>query len=308
MKLRILLAIISMLLSLYVRAQNSYPATGAATINGIYLKNGDIVLQNPTSGYPILWLKDVSGTNTVRYDYNSLSSSGGKFFIRTSGANSLVLNDTGGGYVGVGMDSPTELLQVGTTSQRNVNIRLGETASMGVTYQNSETILANNGKVNGIYVKPIKAQQGASAIALNWYYGIRFYTTGGQVTVNDTINKPAWEKFRISPNNGVFAEEVTVKLQKFWPDYVFSSQYKLPKLAEIETYIRKNNHLPEMPSACEVEQDGIKLGEMNTLLVKKTEELTLYLIEQNKLIEQILKENASLKTRLESIEARVKKN
>jgi len=66
------------------------------------------------------------------------------------------------------------------------------------------------------------------------------------------------------------------------PDYVFDKDYHLPTLAETAAYIDKNHHLSEIPSAAEITKDGLNLGEMNKLLLKKVEELTLYLIEKDK--------------------------
>lgn len=66
-----------------------------------------------------------------------------------------------------------------------------------------------------------------------------------------------------------------------WSDYVFKPTYKLIPLSEVKTYIDQNQHLPEIPSEEEVKKDGINLGEMNKLLLKKVEELTLYLIEKD---------------------------
>ncbi|TEB40945.1 hypothetical protein D0809_28030, partial [Flavobacterium circumlabens] len=66
-------------------------------------------------------------------------------------------------------------------------------------------------------------------------------------------------------------------------------------LKEVEEYIKKNNHLPEIPSAKEIEKNGLMLAEMNMSLLKKIEELTLYSIEQNKKIEAQTKEIESLK-------------
>jgi hypothetical protein len=78
----------------------------------------------------------------------------------------------------------------------------------------------------------------------------------------------------------IHSKEVKVDLTGF-PDYVFKPTYKLRPLAEVKSYIDQNQHLPEMPSAQEVEKNGVNLGEMNKLLVKKVEELTLYLIEKD---------------------------
>lgn len=70
-----------------------------------------------------------------------------------------------------------------------------------------------------------------------------------------------------------------------WPDYVFDKKYKLPSLKEIEKYIKLNNHLPNVPSAKEVKKNGIDLGDNQALFLKKIEELTLLMIEQNKKID-----------------------
>lgn len=67
-----------------------------------------------------------------------------------------------------------------------------------------------------------------------------------------------------------------------WPDYVFSSDYSLRPLNELEDFIKQNRHLPEVPSAKEVETNGLDLGDMEATLLKKIEELTLYTIEQEK--------------------------
>ncbi|MDW3192259.1 MAG: hypothetical protein R8G66_07835 [Cytophagales bacterium] len=72
-----------------------------------------------------------------------------------------------------------------------------------------------------------------------------------------------------------------------WPDYVFDAEYELTPLEEVEAYISKNKHLPEVPSAADVAEEGIDLGNMDKTLLKKVEELTLYIIEQNKRIEQL---------------------
>ncbi len=71
-----------------------------------------------------------------------------------------------------------------------------------------------------------------------------------------------------------------------WADFVFAPEYKLPSLPELEHYIKANRHLPEIPSAKEVAQDGLDLGEMNKKLLQKVEELTLYIIDQHKQMEE----------------------
>ena len=72
-----------------------------------------------------------------------------------------------------------------------------------------------------------------------------------------------------------------------WPDYVFGEGYAIPSLESTEDFIRDNGHLPGVPSAAEVEEQGLNLGEMNKILMQKIEELTLQIIELNKQIQEL---------------------
>lgn len=91
--------------------------------------------------------------------------------------------------------------------------------------------------------------------------------------------------YQLAVNGKVRAKEVRVEAN--WPDFVFSPAYQLPTLPELEHYIKENQHLPEVPSAQEVAQEGIDVGRAQALLLKKVEELTLYLIAQDKKIKQL---------------------
>ncbi len=98
----------------------------------------------------------------------------------------------------------------------------------------------------------------------------------------------------ISPNNYKLAVEGTIGARRIkvtqqanWADFVFHPSYKLPSLQEVESFITKNGHLPEIPTAAEVKENGVDVGEMNKLLLQKVEELTLYLIQQQKEIEAL---------------------
>jgi hypothetical protein len=80
----------------------------------------------------------------------------------------------------------------------------------------------------------------------------------------------------------IMCEELKIKLKSGWYDHVFAADYNLMSVDSLQNYIALNNHLPDVPSAVEVEENGIMAGEMNGILLKKIEELTLYMIEQNK--------------------------
>ncbi|WP_412465584.1 hypothetical protein [Pedobacter sp. KLB.chiD] len=107
---------------------------------------------------------------------------------------------------------------------------------------------------------------------------------------------------KLTVNGKIKANEIRVDGQGA-PDYVFEKEYKLGTLNELENYINKNKHLPEVPSAAEFERDGMAIGEMNKLLLKKIEELTLHLITQEKIIHKQQTDIDELKrnTRVKSI-------
>lgn len=99
--------------------------------------------------------------------------------------------------------------------------------------------------------------------------------------------------YKLFVETGIRTRKVKVDIAS-WPDYVFDKKYKLQNLAEVENYIRKNKHLPEVPSAQEAEKEGINLGENQAILLKKIEELTLHLIEMDKRVQQLEAENKML--------------
>ncbi|MGW9686767.1 hypothetical protein [Flagellimonas sp. 2504JD1-5] len=89
---------------------------------------------------------------------------------------------------------------------------------------------------------------------------------------------------KLTVKGNIHAEEVKVDLSIPGPDYVFNEDYDLKSLEEVQNYIKENGHLPNIPSAKEMEANGIQLGEMNMKLLEKIEELTLYTLEQEKKI------------------------
>jgi hypothetical protein len=88
--------------------------------------------------------------------------------------------------------------------------------------------------------------------------------------------------YRFAVNGNMIAEEVVVKLYANWPDFVFAEDYQIKTLSEVEQYIDEKKHLPGVPSEKEVKENGINLGEMDAILLRKIEELTLYIIDLEK--------------------------
>lgn len=102
--------------------------------------------------------------------------------------------------------------------------------------------------------------------------------------------------YKLAVEGTLGARKIKVTQASPWADYVFDSSYQLKPLTELEKFIKINKHLPDVPTAREVEKEGIDVGENQALLLKKVEELTLYMIE-------IKKENCLLKQRIEKLES-----
>ena len=120
--------------------------------------------------------------------------------------------------------------------------------------------------------------------------GNLFVTNGGKVYIGtpdaNSITNMGTNLLGVN-GTAVFVKAKVALYGATWPDYVFSPNYKLTTLDSLEQFIQLNKHLPEMPTAADVEKNGIDLGDNQTLLLKKVEELTLIVIEQNKRIEKL---------------------
>ena len=124
------------------------------------------------------------------------------------------------------------------------------------------------------------------------------YFNGGNIGIGTTNTG----SFKLAVEGKIGAREVHVTLATTWPDYVFNKEYTRMKLAELENFIKTYNHLPNIPSAQEVKEKGINLGEMNAKLLEKIEELTLYVIELKKENDVIKDDNKKIKEQLQKLE------
>ncbi|NVM62173.1 hypothetical protein FHW88_000449 [Mucilaginibacter sp. SG538B] len=198
----------------------------------------------------------------------------------TSGSNIYYNN----GNIGIGTITPVANLSFKDVSSDNGN--------SGLTWFSGAPLRYGMYKTTGSWTAPNYQQ-----IAVAWDTGIlldpganygKSYVeviggglrvTNGGVAIG-TSTMPAGYKFAV--NGSAITTSITVMLNANWPDYVFKPSFQLRPLTEVKAYIDKNQHLPEIPSAQEIAKDGQNLGEMNKLLLKKVEELTLYLIENER--------------------------
>lgn len=122
----------------------------------------------------------------------------------------------------------------------------------------------------------------------------------GQVGIG-TSDVPA--EYTLAVGGAMIAERVKVQLQADWewPDYVFAETYKIKSLEDLSEYIKEHEHLPGIPSAKEVKKEGIDIGSMNAMLLKKIEELTLYTIQQQNIIIHQAEEMNELKKQVDLI-------
>jgi len=257
---------------------------GYANIQGIFRAITDQT--NGSANYFIDGLKsDGSGSFLTTY---SVRADGQGFF--SSGVNI--------GGTAYGLSQPTSAkLEVFNNSNNATNLILSADYSNSYRWRfntvdrgnaiDMDITASNSGDQQESILKLSPTFSGRPALILmnNW-----LVASNGNIGIG-TTDDSSWQlansTYKLAVGGSVIATSVTVKLCSAWPDYVFKPTYQLKPLSEVKTYIDQNHHLPDMPSEKEVADKGLDLGEMNKLLTKKVEELTLYLIEQNKRIEKL---------------------
>ncbi len=109
------------------------------------------------------------------------------------------------------------------------------------------------------------------------------------VGVGNFPTNALYANYKLFVTGGILADEVRVAMSTSgtWADYVFAKEYQLPTISEVEAFIEKNQHLPNVPSAAQVKEEGINVADMARIQQEKIEELMLYIIQQNKRIEAL---------------------
>lgn len=202
-----------------------------------------------------------------------------------------------GGNVGVGTSSPGSVLTVaGGEYNSGLQVTSSSTAGTGIQLYNTAT----SGHAWDIFSSGPGLFLGSGGL------GIYDETSGSYrfvITASGNVGIDTYDpQNTLSVNTTVQAKEVVVNTG--WSDFVFAPDYHLVPLSEIKDYVSANHHLPDIPSAAEVDKNGVNLGEMESKLLAKVEELTLHMIaaeERSKLLEE---QNRDLRRRLERVESR----
>jgi len=220
-----------------------------------------------------------NGTFSLRMNNNNNTSD--MCFMHTPTALGFILKSTG--RFGIGVVSPSEQFQVdnGNALVRGSNnfASNGHTASMFLG--------------SSSYFITAEKSVGISIGTPNYSSGLLRVLESGKVAIGSGSSFTSLPgTYKLYVDDGILTEKVRVAVygSGSWADYVFADDYKLRPLSEVEKFIKAEKHLPEVPSADEVAEQGIDMAEMDATLLKKVEELTLYIIEQNKRIEKLEKE------------------
>ena len=217
----------------------------------------------------------------------------------TGGLNTSTLST--GGSVGIGLSSPGAPLDVRSSSptnfstiakfSRNGASGFGMGIFHGLSQGNYNGIVGNGdfGLIFDVDGQPTTISNSGFVIApwQNNTAGIKILENG-KVFIGNVTTTPG--NYSLYVEKGILTEMVRVALKNSaqWADYVFHKDYKLKSLKEVEDFIQENNHLPNVPSSEEIVKDGgIDVSSMMAKQMEKIEELTLYIIEQNKKLEKL---------------------
>lgn len=283
----------------------------------IKLNQADILSSNYTSGSTSIKL----GATGVQYSDNrgvdlflfggvggNLGSgfNGGNVYIDggvkggATVSNGNILMGTQQGNVGIGTTTPGNRLSIAGATAESSGLQFTQLNSSSTAGTGNGKVLSLDATGNVILVN------GATGGTAGWSFtGNNSLTAGSFIGTTDAteliLKSNNVEGVRIATNGNVgigtsqiantgykLYVEGNIRTRKVrvdqdsWADYVFDKDYQLLPLAQVEQYVRENRHLPDVPSAAEVKKNGLDLGDNQAVLLKKIEELTLYIIEQDK--------------------------
>jgi len=215
--------------------------------------------------------------------------------------NTITLSNGGGSF-----NLPTTSVVAGT----NVTVTgTGTTANPFTVSANDTSLYANNGIIN--QATTTNGNRVVDMNNSNIWFSTANSTSNGKMYLGSTAVYPnATGNYRLFVEGGILTEKVKVALRSSanWADYVFANDYKLMPLNEVEAFVKTNKHLPGIDSAEQLAKDGIDVAQMQSKQMEKIEELTLYIIDQDKKIaeqakalEKNTKELEALKLQIQAL-------
>ncbi len=251
---------------LHVNGGNVLVSGGYVSASGNLITTAGVL--NTNSSNPLLF--QTNGTERVRILSTSGFMSIGNItpteMLHVNGNAKVVGSITGG--TNIVLDNATPILYTGTgASELNRFLRISNS---------SGTSTPSGIKAGGVLVSDDYNYASPAKNDL---------IIKGKVGIGTAFNGTNANGYILAVNGKIGTKDVQIEATANpWPDYVFTSGHKLPSLFELEMYILANKHLPEVPTAKEVNENGYSVSELDAILLKKVEELTLYLIEQQKQI------------------------
>lgn len=238
-------------------------------------------------------------------------------FVTKIGRNKeTTLKNNNGGWLRVGSKNGIALWgndQVEANDQpdlslRNNRVTIGAVSSSAYKLNVGGSIYTENAAVKMVYGVNSDGTKGWIGTVSN--HGLYLGTNNGSYLYLDADNRNVYiglttsiaeirqelkDKYKLFVAKGVLSEDYGIGPKSSWSDFVFNKDYALKTIPEVEEFISENSHLPDVPSAKQVAEDGYSQHDMNKILLQKIEELTLYTIQQQKEIQDLKTELNNLK-------------
>jgi len=247
------------------------PYMGKQGYNGVF-KSGGLNIQNPSNGIKADFITIDGQSIQARYkDDNALNPYGDEY------ESNLIINKFGGN-MGINTGTPTSPLSFPNVLGKKISFwNASANNDFGIGIQSGEMQFYTAGQ------DIISFGWGSSA---SYNRTMAYYPGSAQLGINCLPQAG----YHLAVRGLIKSQEIVVELAN-WADYVFDNNYTLKPLAEVEQYIKENKHLPNIPSASDIKQNGLKVGELQNKMMEKIEELTLYIIELRKEIDLLKHHN-----------------
>lgn len=254
---------------------NNEPLGKSNTNNGWYVTDQKLLLSDPS------YLIGIGTQNPLQ----KLHIENGRIFVRGNDnwfPGLTIQSDIGRsvlhlrGATNASNFSSTEILFDDLTN--------GKRWSLLNTNTNTFTLVSYQDGAN--YKSPVKIDFAAPTNSLT-------INSIGNIGIGASANE-----HKLAVAGSIISEEVIVKLQSNWPDHVFKNDYELPKLADVKQFIKQNHHLEGIPPEDEIQNNGINIASIQSKLLQKIEELTLYVIKQDEEINNLKDEVVDLRNKV----------